>query len=302
MVRRQPLSRNPLPIAAGALPFACNYFFNMGFWNYCYGVVFALFAFGAYLRSRRAEISVIWFVVLALATFFFHVFHVVAFGWLAVAVLALAARELLGAPQSAVSNGRSLRPFLLLVAGILVLTILFLYWLLFDTDGSVDSGPGLLRRLRAFLFMTYAAGYGEHEVMWLAFFLLAFGAWILLGCRKRLQAGSNAMDALLGAGAAFAAASFVLPDSFGDASYVVIRLMMLAWLCVLLWLASLPGAHAKSPSSPPSVRSCASAKSFCATRPMPGTPATWNPSIDWPPEFRPEHPLLHASSATPRNA
>ncbi|HSR05595.1 MAG TPA: hypothetical protein VLM42_00475 [Bryobacteraceae bacterium] len=107
----KPLSRHPLPIAVGALPLACNYFFNMGFWPYCYGVVFALFAFGAYLRSRRGEISAIWFVVLALATFFFHV---VAFGWLALTVLLLAAREVLGARQSAVRTGRSLRPLLLL--------------------------------------------------------------------------------------------------------------------------------------------------------------------------------------------
>ena len=233
----KPLSRYPVLIAVGALPLGCNYFFNMGFWPYCYGVIFALFAFGAYLRSRSGEISAIWFVVLALATFFFHV---VAFGWLAVTVLLLASREFLSARQNAVRTGPGLRPLLLLAAGILVPAALFLGWFLFKSDESFASGPGLLLRLRSFVFMTYAAGYGDHEVVWLAAFLLAFGSWILLGCRKRLRTGSHPMDALLWAGAVFAASSLVLPDAFGDASYIVLRLIMLAWLCVLLWLASLP--------------------------------------------------------------
>jgi hypothetical protein len=48
------------------------------------------------------------------------------------------------------------------------------------------------------------------------------------------------MDSLLWAAAVFAVLSLVFPDAFGDATYIATRLMMMTWLCVLLWLASLP--------------------------------------------------------------
>jgi hypothetical protein len=234
----RPLSRHPLLVATGAMPLAGNYFFNMGFWNYCYGMVFALFAFGAYLRSRRGETSFIWFLVLALATFFFHV---IAFGWLAVTVVLLAAGEFLSARQAGVWSGRSLRRLFLLLAGILA--VLFLCSLLVSSATSSfasDHGPGLFRRLRSLVFMTYAAGYSDHEVVWLAAFLLAFGLWILLGGWKRLRTAYQPMDALLLAAITFAVLSLFIPDTVSDASYLVIRFIMLTWLCVLLWLASLP--------------------------------------------------------------
>jgi hypothetical protein len=88
--------------------------------------------------------------------------------------------------------------------------------------------------------MTFAVAYGDRETLWLGALVVAFGCWVLLGVWTGWRMARRSTDALLVGAAAFAGLAMVMPENIGDASFVVMRLVMLAWLCVLLWLATLP--------------------------------------------------------------
>ncbi len=235
----QPMSRYPTLFAIASLPLMSNFFLYMGFWDFCYGAVLFFIGLGVYLRMAGRQ-TVPWFLALTSLSFLMYLAHVAAFAAFTVVTLALSVMEAWQNPTS-LALRRRLKPVWFAAAIALPAGLAFLPWVLVPQQHPAAAPLSLFTRLRALFGSTFAAGYGNHETALLLALDVTFAAALVLAARGRLlRRGLIWSDAFLAAALVFGILAMVLPDSVRDGSYLMIRVVFYAWLCLVCWMAAQP--------------------------------------------------------------
>ncbi len=218
--------------AVAALPFSVALPFQMGFFNYCLGLVVMLGAL-AYFWRRRDRLGVKEAVALNLLATTAYFCHLLA------ALLLLGSVYLLNVFLAAgvVPANRSWRRRALFLGGLLPAWILPIYYLSTPTGGDTfwlaagDLAPLLLR---GWPLVTLGSGQRPVGFLAVAITLAAAGATFIAikSGRRPWPRPRDAFGLLAGA---FLVLCFAAPDAAGGGSAVSARLAVLFFLFVFIW-------------------------------------------------------------------
>lgn len=229
-------------VALGVFPFVASFPFQMGFWNFCWGLALYFAALAVWGR-RRGRLSPGRGAALAVLAVLLYFAHLVAFAAFVVTVAAtvvwrglLALRHARGHParRRVVLRGyvrRAAAAALFTAPG----TALVLAWL------AAHRGDGSARipfaELAAKLAVLYAlVGVDRREVFLAAGVSLAIAvgvAHVVLARSTRLL---RPHDGWLVAAIAFVVLYFAIPDVVAAGAYVSDRMALFAFLCALAWI------------------------------------------------------------------
>jgi hypothetical protein len=236
----RPLTKQAVAIALWSMPFAANEFVHLGFSNFYYGTVFSFFGIGVYLRTRQNR-SAWTFLQFFLACGLTYFSHIVAFGGLLAITLALACAESLQLRRKQGQGLQWLSPPAFVIGALVPWLLCSLPWLMHPGTPEHNNvySRSLLIRLRTVCGMTFAAAYGDWDAQWLVAVVVCFALLLLAAIaafRRRREIRQT--DVLLALALCFAAGVMVCPDSYGESSFILIRIAFLAWQCTFLWIAS----------------------------------------------------------------
>lgn len=239
-----PRGRDGWWAALAAFPFVHAFPFQMGFWNFCYGLALALLAVGFWQRTRGRLGPARWLALAALSLLLFLA-HSVAFAGAGVAIgallawrVALALSRARGRParRRAVLRGYALR------AGALALavapgTALLAAWTIAHADRATSRLP--LGELAAKLATAYALVSIDRRDIPLAcaVSLVLFVAVVHLALLRATSTRTlRPHDGWLVAAIAFVILYFAIPEVVAAGAHVSDRLSLLAFLSVTAWI------------------------------------------------------------------
>ena len=238
--------------ALAAFPFVHAFPFQMGFWNFCYGVALVLLtvAFWARTRGRLDPPRAAGLSALGLILFLAHATAfgaaVVIAGTLLAWRAALALRRARGSPARTARvarayAGRAAGALVAVLPGLVLLTV----WTLRHAGQRSSRLPPF--ELAAKLAAAYAlVSIDRREIVLAACVsaVLAIAVLHLVLVRASRRARLRPQDGWLAAAAAFAALYFALPDVVAAGAYVSDRMALLALVSAALWI----GAGAAAPA------------------------------------------------------
>lgn len=239
-------------IALGVFPFVHAYPFQMGFWNFCWGVAL-LFAAVAFWARRRGRLGAAGFAMLALLAVLLFLAHTVAFAaWVAMTGLLLAWRGALSLRRAQGNRARVrlvLRAYAtraaVLAGASLPGTVLVVVWIAQHRDRAVGRIPW--QELGAKLLTLYAlVGIDRREIFLAAGVAFALGVAAVHVLLLRTSRPLRPQDGWLLGAIAFAALYFAVPDVIASGAHVSDRLALLSGLCVLAFVGSSAGASIAS--------------------------------------------------------
>jgi putative flippase GtrA len=232
--------------ALGAFPFVHAFPFQMGFWNFCYGLALALLAVGFWVRTRGRLGPARW-LALALVSVLLFLAHSVAFAGACVAMgvlfswrLALALARSRGHParRRAVLRGYGLRAGAAALA-VLPGAVLLGTWLLAHWSLASSRIPFL--ELAAKLATAYALVSIDRREILLACavsLVLFVGVVHLALVRATVTRALRPHDGWLLAAVAFAILYFAVPEVIAAGAHVSDRLALFALLSVTAWIST----------------------------------------------------------------
>jgi putative flippase GtrA len=232
--------------ALAAFPFVHAFPFQMGFWNFCYGLALALLAVGFWLRTRGRLGPARWLVLAVLSVLLFLA-HSVAFAGACVAIgvllswrFALALSRARGHParRRVVLRGYALRASAAALAA-LPGALLLGFWMLAHADRASSRLPIL--ELAAKLATAYALVSIDRREIPLACavsLVLFVGAVHLALVRATAARALRPHDGWLLAAIAFAILYFAVPEVVAAGAHVSDRLALLALISVTAWIAT----------------------------------------------------------------
>lgn len=183
----KPISKFPGAFSLASLPFAANFFFHMGFWDFCYGLLMFFLGLGVYLRcgARRTAASLFLGTCVSIVIF---LFHLAAFAALTLVTLALAAADSIRRMKSCGETlWQSVAPLWFAGAAALPAALISLPWLLHAKNQRiVYESSSLFIRFRSLFGMTFMAGYGDHEERIAPIAALGLAVMLLLAVKNRL--------------------------------------------------------------------------------------------------------------------
>jgi hypothetical protein len=222
-------------LLAGLL--APNWFFYMGFWNFCFSMPLLFLTLGYCLRKARAGWRPGSAILLMAGGFCVYCAHIVS--W-AVCVLAAA---ILGLPkliaEFSKSKYRALWNYALPIVALMPPALLFLAYLL----GMKEKSAPLARTFRERLWTVYSFSFlhtispGDIRLAKIVAALLVVATLgvVYLGVRGRSFAFRS--SAVLGVAGALGMLTVMAPGSVGSGGYIDLRLAMYAWIFFSIWLA-----------------------------------------------------------------
>jgi len=218
--------------AVAAFPFAVALPFQMGFFNYCAGVVVALAAL-AYFWPRRDRLGVREAVALNLFAVAAYFCHLLAALLLLGAVCFLNVVLAVGAAPGTRSWARRAR----FLAGLLPAWILPLYYLSRPGGGEAAWSPPLdLLRLILSGWPLVSLARGQRAVGFFAVAVaLAAAAAVVVAIKSGRRRWPQSRDAFGLLAAAFLILYFVAPDAAAGGSLVSARLAAFAFLFIFVW-------------------------------------------------------------------
>ena len=225
----------------GVFPFVHAFPFQMGFWNFCWGLALCFAALAVWRRRRgrlsRGRASALAALVVLL--FFAHLVAFAAFAVVVAAMLgwsaALGWRRSRGHParRRLVLRGYAAR------AGAAAAVVapgsaLVIAWLAAHRSQASARIP--LPELAAKLAGLYAlVAVDRRELFLAAAVALAVAIAVVHLLLARASRPLRRVDGWLVAAAAFAALYFLVPDVVASGAYVSDRMALLAFLCALAW-------------------------------------------------------------------
>lgn len=240
------------PLTYCMIPFVHFLMLYLGFFNFCYGVLFAFL--GMYLWTKMLPNKGAWkwvtMFLLAVATYFSHIFPFV--------VLVMYCFTS-GFANYLKVNGTSFRQLLSslfpsFIRPALLLTVAFLplLWFLYNYFASRPATGTEVFRTRhelvdLFTHIKPLQIYGETEAFWLSllfYWLLLLTAFTLVVAIRGYvtKKGSFREDFLrhnfILLAVFLAGLLFVMPDDDGYGGYISIRIVLFIWFFILLWLAT----------------------------------------------------------------
>jgi hypothetical protein len=240
-------------VAALAVPFAASLFLHMGFYNFCGSLALFFILIGYWLQNRErfGVVRAVVLAALALLTYFCHLVAVAAAG-VVIAVLSLAwtGRDLLAQRRAGRYDLRTLgRAFLsravLPFVAFLPAVVLGVWFT--GRRGATPPAPQppepLYRQALELLQLQGLVCYDKLEglvsMALAAVFLIVSAALLFraLAARKAPEGG-----AFLLVVAAFLVVYFAAPDELAGGSILKLRLSLLPYFGLLLWLAAQPPA------------------------------------------------------------
>ena len=225
-------------LAVAALPFAGNYLYYYGFYNFCLALALALFVLGLALRRRDgwSVRAVVGLCALLLLTWFAHLLPLLVAG-LFVAVLAGLRTVAAGRPGGALAAARThLLPPALAALPILVLTAGFL------ASPAAETGTAVRRSAVDLLLGLATLGrplvvYSRYEYVAAAAVATTLLALAVLA-RRQARPHSPERQALAWTAGLCVIAYFASPDRYGpDFGFLNDRLSFFPPLLLLLWAA-----------------------------------------------------------------
>jgi len=232
--------------ALAAFPFVHAFPFQMGFWNFCYGLALALLAVGFWLRTRGRLGPVRW-LVLAILSVLLFLAHSVAFAGACVAIgvllswrFALALSRARGRParRRVVLRGYARRAAAAALAA-LPAAVLLGTWVLAHSDRASSRLP--LSELAAKLATSYALVSIDRREIPLACvvsLVLFVGVVHLALVRASTARALRPHDGWLLAALAFAVLYFAVPEVVAAGAHVSDRLALFSLLSVTAWIAT----------------------------------------------------------------
>ncbi|WP_242334871.1 MULTISPECIES: GtrA family protein [Anaeromyxobacter] len=232
--------------ALAAFPFVHAFPFQMGFWNFCYGLALALLTVGFWLRSRGRLGPSRW-LVLALLSVLLFLAHSVAFAGAGLAIgvllawrLALAVRRSRGhaARRRLVVRGYAVRAGAVALAALPGAALLGA-WLVAHSDRASSRLP--IYELAAKLATAYAlVSIDRREILLacLVSLVLFIGVVHLALVRATSTRAFRPHDGWLLAAVAFAIAYFAVPEVVAAGAHVSDRFALFTFLCVAAWIAT----------------------------------------------------------------
>lgn len=236
-------------LALLAFPFVPNFFFHMGFHNFCYSLPLFFFVVGYWLKHRN---ELTWrrtaiLGLLGLVLYFGHLVSLAA-AWVVIGVHAvwLAYRDM-----KARSNNeqRSLSGFARMLWAKVAApfwaflpTLLLAAWFLTRPDQRSppgDTGGG--SRVAMLIKLEALVSYNPAErlvALSVSVFFLVMTAYLLVAWMKSWRARPH--DGLLLAGLVFVNLCLVMPAALSGGLYVIDRLTLYPFFTLLLWFAAQP--------------------------------------------------------------
>jgi putative flippase GtrA len=239
-------------IALGVFPFVHAYPFQMGFWNFCWGVAL-LFAAVAFWSRRRGRLGPAGFVTLSALAVLLFLAHTVAFAaWLATTGLLLSWRAVLSLRRARGHPARVrrvVRAYAVRAAGLAAAAlpgaVLVAIWLAQHSDRAVARIPW--KELGAKLATLYSlVSIDRKEIFLASGVAFALGVATVHVLLLRTTRPLRPQDGWLLGAIAFAALYFAVPDVVASGAHVSDRLSLLAALCVLAFVGSSAGASITS--------------------------------------------------------
>jgi putative flippase GtrA len=241
-----PRGRDGWWAALAAFPFVHAFPFQMGFWNFCYGLALALLAVGFWLRTRGRLGPARWLVLAVLSVLLFLA-HSVAFAAAGIAIgvllswrFALAVSRARGQParRRVVLRGYALRAGAAALAAMPGMVLLGA-WMLAHSDRASSRLPFL--ELAAKLATAYVlVSIDRREILLAcAVSLVLFVAVVHLALLRATSARAlRPHDGWLLAAIAFAFLYFAVPEVVAAGAHVSDRLSLLSLISVTAWIAT----------------------------------------------------------------
>ncbi|WP_242342537.1 GtrA family protein [Anaeromyxobacter terrae] len=232
--------------AFAAFPFVHAFPFQMGFWNFCYGLALALLTVGFWMRSR-GRLGIGRWLVLAVLSVLLFLAHSVAFAGAFVAIWTLLAWRLaLALTRSRGQPGRRravVRAYTARAGGaalaMLPGAVLLGAWLVAHADRASSRIP--VYELAAKLATAYAlVSIDRREILLacLVSLVLFIGVVHLALVRATSTRAFRPHDGWLLAAVAFAVLYFVMPEVVASGAHVSDRFALLTLLSVAAWIAT----------------------------------------------------------------
>jgi hypothetical protein len=236
-------------LAVAAFPFAGSVVLHLGFYNYCLSLLLFFLVLGFWLhhRSRWTIGSLAVLALLAVLLYFSHIVSLIT-AFLAMAIVLaweLACRLAARRNRSGVAGAFVLaflrRDVLPLAVALLPAAVLAFHYLL--TSTSVEPSPtsnGMLQKLMELLSLSSLVTFNFDELWFsrlLAAALLLLTAAAVAGRWRRCRT-VRLGDGFLLLAAFFAALYFFIPDRMAGGGMLTLRLLLLPYFALLLWLAA----------------------------------------------------------------
>ena len=241
---RQINPENTLILLAG-LPFIFHRTFQMGFYNYSFGIAVMLLLVAYWLKFRK-ELDANRICVMGLLFLLLYFCHPVGLTF-ACAILGLVwFCDLWGAYRTAPKSINQLlkenlkQTFFAFIASLPALILLFIYLLRrgIETTPNPYSKGHMFRKL---VELTSLVNMSNKEVNWAIAWAVLCGILLVAGLIYKIQRPRfNQYDGFLLAFFLTLFMYFIQPGSIGGAGVLYIRLQFIPFLMLLIWVASLP--------------------------------------------------------------
>ncbi|MEI6455111.1 MAG: hypothetical protein WCO93_02385 [bacterium] len=233
-------------------PFSHSLFLFFGFYNFCIAVIFLILTLDQWLKYENQRLTVKSFMLLTFLIILTYFSHILVFGVLllilGIRILARAAGEshIRSAGWGQLFREAGHKFLTLLEASLLPLSLFFYFFISRPATHQTSylptrellSGLGDIRSLIAF-------DHGRESrftilLLLLLFALLLFSFFRFLFRKSTTSASSKSNLWLPLVIVALVALYFILPNTYGTASFTSLRLSYLAFLFLILWIPTLP--------------------------------------------------------------
>ena len=232
-------------------PFTHSLFLFFGFFNFCLAVIFLLLSLDLWLKYEHAKLSVKSFLNLFLLVLLTYFSHILVFGilmlLLTIRVAAGFVRDRKISAKNQATFAVRLKRRLLLLAAIVLLPLAFSLYFFFSRPSTHETAYLPLKELLAYLgdirpLISFDQVKESKPTIALLILLLSFPVcacvqWLFLK-RSPEEARRNHWWLALSAGVLLLL-YFVIPNSYGTASFTSLRLLFLAFILGILWLSAL---------------------------------------------------------------
>jgi hypothetical protein len=215
-----------------------NFFVHKGFWNFCFSIPLALFAFGYYIR-RRESWRIRSIVIFAILGGILYLAHIAAWGVFAIGVGAyeVAARFSDLRPW-AISSRQTIALCTLIPPGFL--TLIYAFTTRVRSRAAITVFVPLTSRLRALCGLSFLHTLSPSDITAAraVAMLLALLFVSALIHRFRRERRFQTTDAFLLVGGVCALLAIFGPDAVGDGSYIHMRMSLFAGVFLVIWMAA----------------------------------------------------------------
>jgi hypothetical protein len=220
-------------LVALLLPLAWSVFIVAGFYNYCFGMAFALVPVGYWLRHSEAG----WGAVLGLAGLLLALWfvHLVPLAAASVALFCVAGVDV--AVRTRDTQTVHASPLLRTALATLPVAILTVFFLV-EEPSHVSVASTHPSRLAALMKVDVLASFHRWDLALSGELFAAFAGLMALGVLSRLHTRLRREDGLLAAALLLTLIYFGVPDDLGSGGLMAERVMPFAFLCAGSWFAT----------------------------------------------------------------